>query len=81
MRSTTRLLPGGGEAGHAGPLPAMVVGAAGAILLGVGAAADLGWLDIVGAIILAVGLFAVPVTNHMFVEYDIYARLETLEKK
>ena len=67
--------------GHVGPLPGALIGGAGAILLGVGAAVGVGWLDIVGAVILAVGLVAALVLNHVTVEYDIYTRLETLEKK
>lgn len=69
------------EEGHAGPLPGMLVGAAGAIALGIGAAADMGWLAIAGGIGLAVGIFAASVLNHIMVEYDIYARLDKLEKK
>jgi hypothetical protein len=69
-----------GEEGHAGPAPGALLGAAGAILLGIGAAADTGWLAIAGGIVLAVGIFAAMVLNHMTVEWDIYARLEKLEK-
>jgi membrane protein YdbS with pleckstrin-like domain len=79
MRSILARL--GEEDGHAGPLPGALIGAVGAIILGIGAANGTGWLSIVGAIVLAVGLFAALVLNHMTVEYDIYARLETLEKK
>jgi hypothetical protein len=71
----------GGEEGHAGPLPGMVAAAAGAIILGIGAAADTGWLSIVGGIVLAVGILAAFVMNHMMVEYGIYERLESIEKK
>lgn len=70
-----------GEEGHAGPLPGMLLGAAGAIALGIGAAADLGWLSIVGGVGLALGFMASFVLNHVKVEYDIYSRLESLEKK
>ncbi len=69
-----------GEEGHAGPVPGALIGAVGAILLGIGAAADTGWLAIAGGIVLAVGIFATLVLNHMMVEYGIYARLEKLEK-
>jgi len=78
MRSFLRLLHR--EEGHAGPLPGIAAGAVGAILLGIGAAADSGWLAVVGGIVLAVGFIATPIMNHMMVEYDIYARLEKLEK-
>ena len=70
-----------GEEGHAGSLPGIAIGAVGAILLGIGAAGDTGWLAVVGGIVLAVGLTAMMVLNHMAVDYDIFKRLETLEKK
>lgn len=80
-RNVQRLRVRKSEEGHAGPLPGMLVGAAGAIALGIGAAADLGWLSIAGGVGLALGIMASFVLNHVKVEYDIYARLEKLEKK
>ena len=44
-------------------------------------AADLDWLAIVAGIVLAVGIVALNVMKHMLIEYDTYARLETLEGK
>jgi len=71
-----------GDEGHAGPLPGMLLGAVGAILLGIGAAGDdLGWLAIAGGILLAVGFMAAFLMHHILVEYDIYSRLEEVEKK
>lgn len=69
------------EQGHAQTLPGMVVAAAGAIALGIGAANDTGWLAIVGGIVLGVGIIALSVLEHMAIDYDVYARLEKLEKK
>lgn len=69
------------EQGHAPPLLGMLIGAAGAIILGVGAANDAGALAVIGGIVLATGLLAMLVIQHMVVEYDIYRRLEELEKK
>jgi hypothetical protein len=69
------------EDGHAPPLAGILIGAAGAILLACGAAEDSGPLTIIGGIVLAVGLLATSVISHMSVEYDIYRRLESLEKK
>jgi hypothetical protein len=80
-RDVRRLQVRKGEEGHAGPLPGMLVGAAGAIALGIGAAAGLGWLSIAGGVGLALGIVASFLLNHVIVEYDIYARLESLEKK
>ena len=59
----------------------MAVAAAGAIALGIGAANDTGWLAIVGGVVLGVGIIGLSVLSHMMIEYDIYARLDKLEKK
>ncbi len=77
-RNVLRPLVLRGEEGHAGPLPGALVAAVGAVVLGIGAANDTGWLAITGGIVLAV---ASMLLNHMMVEYDIYARLDSLEKK
>jgi hypothetical protein len=70
-----------GEEGHVGTVPGLTIGAAGAIALGIGAASGMGWLAITGGVVLAVGIFAASVLNHMKVDYDVFARLEKLEKK
>jgi hypothetical protein len=70
-----------GEEGHAETLPGMVVAAGGAIALGVGAASDMGWLSIVGGVVLGVGIIALSVLQHMKIDYGMYERLEKLEKK
>ena len=69
-----------GEEGHAQSAVGGVIGAVGAILLAVGAANDSGVLAIIGGIVLAVALVAMLAIHHMAVEYDIYGRLEKLEK-
>ncbi len=70
----------GGEEGHAMPIPGALVGGAGAILLAIGAANDTGWLAIVGGIVLAVGLVATLLLQHIGVEYGIYRRLDDIEQ-
>ena len=70
-----------GEEGHGMPLIGALIGAAGAIVLAIGAANDTGALTIAGGIILAVGLIAMLVIQHMTVEYGIFGRLDNLEKK
>ncbi len=80
-RGVRRLQVRKGEQGHAGTLPGMLVAAAGAIALGIGAANDTGWLAIAGGIVLAVGIIGLSVLSHMKIDYDIFARLEKLEKK
>ena len=68
-----------GEEGHAMPIPGALVGGTGAILLAIGAANDTGWLAIVGGIVLAVGLMATLLLQHMGVEYGIFSRLDDIE--
>ncbi|MGE0601560.1 MAG: hypothetical protein AB7J35_19105 [Dehalococcoidia bacterium] len=69
------------EEGHAVPALASLLGAIGAILLGIGAANDSGVLAVVGGILAAVGILAGPVLEHVVVDYNIFDRLEKLEKK
>ena len=68
------------EVGHATPLVGVLPAAAGAVLLAIGAANDTGWLAVTGGIVLAVALVVTALANHMGVEYDIYDRLNKLEK-
>ncbi len=70
-----------GEAGHGTPLVGTLLGGAGAILLAIGAANDLGALAITGGIVLAVGLTVAALLNHVGVEYEIFRRLDDIEKK
>ena len=70
-----------GEEGHAPPLLGTIAGGVGAVVLAIGAANDSGVLAIIGGIVLAVGLTATSVLNHVGVEYEFYKRLDTLEKK
>ncbi len=69
------------EEGHAGPLPGMVIGAAGMVALGIGAAGDTGWLALVGGIVAGVGFVASSVLHHIKVEYEVFKRLDELEKR
>jgi drug/metabolite transporter superfamily protein YnfA len=69
------------EQGHAMLLPGSIIAAVGAVLLGIGAANDTGMLAVIGGIVIAVGLIADALLQHMIVDYDVYARLEKLEKK
>jgi hypothetical protein len=69
------------EEGHAFPGAAALVGAIGAILLGIGAANDSGGLAIAGGILAGVGFLAASLLEHMKVDYNIFGRLENLEKK
>ncbi|HWQ27844.1 MAG TPA: hypothetical protein VNN12_02345 [Dehalococcoidia bacterium] len=57
-----------------------LVGAAGAVVLGVGAASDTGALAVAGGVVLAVGLVLAAIVHHVAIEWGIMARLDRLEK-
>ena len=69
-----------GEEGHAAPLIGTMVGGVGAVVLAIGAANDADVATIIGGIVLAVGLSATVVLNHMTVDYGIFGRLDQMEK-
>jgi len=69
------------ESGHYGPLPGALVAAIGAIMLGIGAANDTGWMAVVGGIAAGLGIIGAFLGNHIKVEYEFYKRLDALEKK
>jgi len=62
------------EEGHAPTLIGPLVGAVGAVLLGIGAAKDNGTLGVVGGIVLAVGLIAASVIHHMVIDWEMFRR-------
>ena len=68
------------ERGHAGPFLTWVLGAAGAIVLAVGAAADRDVIAIFGGVLVALGFVAAGVLTHVGVDYSVLARLDALER-
>ena len=68
------------EEGHAAPLLLAIVAAAGAIALGIGASEDSSIVAIVGGVVLGLGVVGAIIANHMTIDYDIYSRLNDLEK-
>lgn len=70
-----------GEEGHAAPAFLSLIGAAGAIAIGIGVATDSDVLAIIGGVGAAVGILLGAVAEHMMIDYDVYRRLEDLEKK
>jgi hypothetical protein len=70
-----------GEEGHADVGLLSLVGAAGGIALGIGIAADNDILGIIGGAGVAVGILLGGVLRHRTIDYDVYRRLENLEKK
>lgn len=69
-----------GEEGHAQMLATALGGAAGAIALAIGAAEDSSIAIYIGGIVLAVALVASAMASHLTVDYEIYDRLDNLEK-
>ena len=70
-----------GEEGHAEPGVATLVGAIGAVVLAIGAAADTDWLTIVGGVVLGMGVLAAGILSHRVVDADLYGRIDKLEGK
>ncbi len=68
------------ERGHAtAGVPAFAAAIA-AIALGIGAAADSDVVVIISGIVLGVGVLGASLGEHMGVDYDVFGRLEELEK-
>lgn len=68
------------ERGHAGPLLTWVAGAIGAIVLTIGAVADLDAIVIVGGALVAVGFVGAGMLTHVGLDYGMLARLDALEQ-
>ena len=68
------------ESGHGIPAVADLVAVVGAIILAVGASGTEDVVTILGGVILAVGILASGLLRHLQIDYDIYERLERLEK-
>ena len=69
------------EEGHGITLPGTLAGMVGAVLLAVGAVNNQDILTIIGGVVLAGGLLAASLLQHMGVEYEIYGRLDEIEKE
>lgn len=69
------------EQGHATVGFLSLLGAVGAIVLGIGAAGDTDWVPIAGGVLLAVGVLGGSLARHRDIDYDIYSRIDALEKK
>jgi len=68
------------EEGHVAVGVPALLAAVGAIILMIGAAGDTDALTIIGGIVLAVGIFGASLARHRAIDYDIYERLDKLEK-
>ena len=68
------------EEGHAAPFFLTIFAAAGAIALGIGPSEDSSIVVIVGGVVLGVGVVAAGLSHHTQVDYDVFRRLNDLEK-
>ncbi|MBK9610172.1 hypothetical protein [Candidatus Amarobacter glycogenicus] len=69
------------EEGHSLPAVASLLGGAGVVVLGVGAAGDNDALTLVGGIVGGLGVIAASTLDHIKVEWELFTRLDKLEKK
>ncbi len=69
------------ETGHIAVGVLALVAAIGAIVLSYGAAADEDAITVVGGWILGVGILAASLARHRTIDYEVFARLDKLEKK
>ena len=57
------------ESGHTAPLVSFLLGAAGAIVLTIGAVADQDVVTIIGGVLVALGFLAIGIWAHIQVQY------------
>lgn len=60
-------------------VPSLVAGI-GAVLLGIGAGGAGDALAIIGGVVLGIGVFGAGLARHRAIDYDIFRRLDKLEK-
>jgi hypothetical protein len=60
-------------------VPSLVAGI-GAVLLGIGAGGGGAVLAIIGGIVCGAGIFVTGLLRHRFIDYDLWSRLDRLEK-
>lgn len=69
-----------GERGHAAVGVTSLISAIGAIVLTVGVTSNEDVVTWIGGIILGVGIFVAGAARHRGIDYEVYSRLEKLEK-
>ncbi len=69
------------ESGHVEVGGPGLVGAIGAIILGIGATGSSDVVTIGGGVVLAVGIMGASLARHRLIDYDLWKRLDELEKK
>ena len=69
------------ERGHVLVGVPSAIAAIGAIALGYGAAGNDDTVTVIGGFILAAGIFVTGLARHRTIDYDVWKRLDELEKK
>jgi len=69
------------ERGHVMVGVPSLVAAIGAIVLGYGAAGNDDTVTVIGGFVLGVGIFVTGLARHRSIDYDVWKRLDELEKK
>jgi hypothetical protein len=60
-------------------MPSLIAGI-GAVLLGIGAGGGGAVLAIIGGVVCGIGIFVSGLLRHRVIDYDIWSRLDKLEK-
>jgi len=69
------------ERGHVMVGVPSLIAAIGAIMLGYGAAGNDDTVTVIGGFVLAAGIFVTGLARHRSIDYDVWKRLDELEKK
>jgi hypothetical protein len=60
-------------------VPSLVAGI-GAIVLAYGAAGENDWVTVIGGFVLGIGIFVTGLLRHRQIDYNVWERLDRLEK-
>ncbi len=69
------------ESGHVTVGVPSLIAAVGAVVLGYGAAGESDVAAVAGGFILGLGIMAAGIARHRAIDYDVYRRLDDLERK
>ena len=71
----------GSEEGHAVATLAGVIGGAGIIVMAIAAANGTDWLTIAGGVVAGLGFVAAQAIHHRQVDWELFHRLDSVEKQ
>ena len=75
MRRVLRAVHEGDE-GHVAPAGAATIAAAGIVLVGIGAANDMGWLAVAGGIVGGLGFVLYDTIHHIVIDKEFFRRTD-----